>query len=211
MISRRSGLAWCAALAAAGLVCAYAIEYNALRLNPRLEGDLLRVSAPNFSFLSGKSLERLKDGASVAFIAQLTVSSSQNYVLPDARSVARFAVSYDIWQERFSVTRFSESKPGRALDARGSVSHLTGPAAEAWCLENLAIGKSELPGDRPFYVHLDLRVEDPRDQAGVIGDTGISIARLVDIFSRPVREKQVHWLLDSGPVRLDEISKGAHG
>jgi hypothetical protein len=33
---------------------------------------------------------------------------------------------------------------------------------------------------------------------------------MVQIFSRPVREKQVHWLLDSGPVRLEDFRKGMH-
>lgn len=211
MISRRSGFALCAALVAGGAISAFAIEYNSLRLNPRLDGDQLRVSAPNFSFLSGKSLERLKDGASVAFIAQLTVSGSRNYVVPDATTVARFAVSYDIWQERFSVTRFSETKAGYSPDQKGVASHLTGPAAEAWCLDNLTINRADLPSDRPFYVHLDMRVEDPRDQTGVIGESGISISRILNNFSRPAWEKQVHWLLETGPMRIDELRKGTHG
>lgn len=203
MISRRSTLAFCAALVAGMGMCAFAVEYNVLRLAARLDGDVLHVSAPNFTFLNGKPLERLKDGASIAFIAQLTVSSSPNYVVPDARSVARFAVSYDIWEERFSVTKITD-RP----DQRRTVSHLPGPEAEAWCFNNLAINRSDVPTDKPFYLQLDLRVEDPRDQAGVIGETGISIARMVEIFSRPVREKQVHWLLNSGPVRVEDLRKG---
>jgi hypothetical protein len=195
-----------AALVAGAVVSALAIEYDEFRLAVRLDGDFLHVSAPNFSFLREKSLERLKDGASVAFIAQLTVSSSPNYVMGDARTVARFAVSYDIWEERFSVTKIGEHP-----DQKRTVSHLPGPAAESWCLESLAINRSDLPADRPFYVTLDLRVEDPRDQSGVINDTGISIARMVEVFSRPAREKQVRWLLHSaGPVRLDELRKGMH-
>jgi hypothetical protein len=211
LISRRSSLL-AGAVLVAGVVCsALAIEYNDRRLSARLEGDYLHISAPHFSFLTGKSLERLKDGASVAFIAQLTVSSSPSYVVPDARSVARFAVSYDIWEERFSVTRFADAKPGDRSDQKRSVSHLLAPAAEGWCLDNLVISRSELPADRQFYVQLDLREADPRDQSGVIGDSGISIARMVEIFSRPVREKQIRYLLDSGPLRLDEIRKGLHG
>ncbi len=194
-----------AALVAGGAIHVFAVEYNVLRLAARLDGEVLHIFAPNFSFLNGKPLERLKDGASIAFIAQLTVSSSPNYVVPDARSVARFAVSYDIWEERFSVTKITD-RP----DQKRTVSHLPGPEAEAWCFNNLAISRNDVPADKPFYLQLDLRVEDPRDQAGVIGDSGISIARMVQIFSRPVREKQVHWLLDSGPVRLEDFRKGMH-
>ena len=165
---------------------------------------MLHVSAPNFRFLNGKPLERLKNGASIAFVAQLTVSSSPTYVVPDARTAARFAISYDIWQERFSVTKITDH-----ADQKRTVSHLDGPAAEAWCFDNLTINRSELPSGKPFYLQLDLRVEDPRDQTGLVSETGISlVTALVDIFSRPVREKQAHWLLDSGPLRLEDIRRG---
>ncbi len=206
MISRRSTLALGTALAAGAVISAFAIEYNERKLSARLESDLLHVSAPNFSFLTGKPLERLKDGASVGFIAQLTVSRSPNYVMADARSIARFAVSYDIWDEHFSVTQITDHP-----EQKRSASHLSGPAAEAWCLEKLVINRAELPADRPFYVQLDMRVLDLRDQSGVIGDTGISISRMLQIFSQPVREKQAAWLLNSGPVRLEDLVKGMHG
>lgn len=209
MISRSSRLALCAALVAGVVFSAFAIEYNERRLAARLEGDFLHVSAPNFSFLTGKSLERLQDGASVAFWAQLTVSGSPNYLIADAQSVARFAVSYDIWGQRYSVTKITD-RP----DQKRTASHLTAPGAEAFCFENLVINRADLPADRPFYLQLDLRVEDPRDQSGVVGESGISIisiSRWVEIFARPVRGKQDHWLLEAGPMRLDDLRRGMHG
>jgi len=199
-------LALCAALVAGGVFSAFAIEYNEHRLAVRLDGDFLHVSAPNFSFLSGKSLERLKEGAAVAFIAQLSVSSLPNG-MPEAHSAARFAVSYGIWEERFSVTTITDL-PGQ----KRAVSHLSGPDAEAWCLNNLTINRANLPIDRPFYVQLELRVEDPRDQSGLIGDTGLSIKRMVEIFSQPVRQKQDHWPpWTAGPLRLEDLLKGTRG
>jgi len=205
LISRRSTLALGAALVAGTAISALAVEYNEFRLAARLEGDLLHVSAPNFRFLAGKSGERLKDGNSVGFIAQMTVSGSPNYVLADAHSVARFAVSYDIWEERFSVTLIGDrSNPKR------TASHLSASAAEAWCFDKLTINRAELPSDRPFYLQVDLRVEDPRDQSSVIGDTGISIARMLEVFSRPVRDKQAYPLLRSGPLRLEEVARATH-
>jgi hypothetical protein len=189
------------------VVSAFAVEYNEHRLAVQLEGDFLHVSTPNFHFLNGKSLERLEDGTSVAFIAQLTVSSSPNYVIPDDRAAARFAISEAIWEEKFSVTTITDS-----AEQRRAVSHLSGPDAEAWCLDKLTIDRAKLPTDRPFYVQLELRVEDPRDQSGLIGDTGISIKRMVEIFSQPVRQKQDHWLLESGPLHLEDlVRKGTHG
>ncbi|HVW11080.1 MAG TPA: hypothetical protein VHC90_20990 [Bryobacteraceae bacterium] len=196
-----------AAPVAVALPSAFAIEYNQYRLLPRLEGDYLHVAAANFSFLTGKSLQRLKDGASVAFVAQLIVSDTPNYLSTNARAVARFAVSYDIWEDRFSVTTITD-RP----EQKRTISHQLAPAAESWCLDNLAILRAGLPSDRPLYLRLDLRVEDPRDQAGVIGDSGISLSKLVEIFSRPVRDKQDRYpTWTAGPIRLEDIPKGARG
>ncbi len=207
MISRRSQLAICAALVAGAAVSAFAIEYNERRLDARLDGDYLHVVAPNFSFLTGKALERLEDGAGVAFIAQLTVSTSPYYVVSDKVAVTRFAISQSIWDQHFSVTRITDR-----ADQKLTVSHLEALAAEAWCFDKLTIPRSELPADKPFYIQLDLRVEDPRDTAGLIGEGGISLAKMIQVFSRPVRDKQAHWLLNSGQIRLDDlIRKGTHG
>ncbi len=164
----------------------------------RLDGDLLRIAAPQLQFLTGKPLERLHDGLSVAFLGQLTVSTDANATVR-ARSIARFALSYDIWEQRFSVTRLGAG--------RRSSSNLSARQAEAWCLENLSLERSSLPADRPFWVRLDLRAEDSLDQPGVVGEPGISLTRLVEIFSRPAREKQPHWVLDLGPLHASDISR----
>ena len=127
-------------------------------------------------------------------------------MVDDARSVARFALSYDIWEERFSVSRFGD-RPGQ----HRSISHLSAHAAEAWCLDNLMLDRALLPPDRPFYVQLDLRVDDPRDQLGIVGDTGINITRLIEIFSRPIKSSQQRWLLNAGPFKLADLRKASHG
>lgn len=195
-----------AALAAGAVTCVFGVTVSQSELLVRLEGDSLRVSAPRLDFLNGKALERLKDGGSVAFIAQLTITSVPNAVVPDARSVARFALSYDIWDEKFAVTRIGD-KP----ESRRSVSHLSLQATENWCLDNLAIDGAQVSPDRPFYVQLDLRTEDPRDQLGIVGDPGISIARLIEVFSRPVKSAQPHWFLNNGPFRMADLRKGSRG
>jgi hypothetical protein len=196
-----------AAPVAAVIPSAFAIEYNPHRLIPHIEGEYLHVGATNFSFLTGKSLQRLKDGASVAFVAQLIVSDTPNFLIPDARAVARFAVSYDIWEQRFSVTKVMGGP-----EQNRTISHQLAPAAENWCLDSLAIHRTDLPVDRPFYLRLDLRVEDPRDQPGVIGESGISLSNLVEIFSRPIRDKQDRYpSWTAGPMRLEDIFRGARG
>jgi len=184
-------------------LCAFALTMvGATGLLVQLDGDYLRIAAPRLNFLSGKLLERLKDGASVAFIGQLTISTSPNSLTPIARSVARFAFSYDIWEERFSV-----AKIGAKPDSRRTVSHLSAQTAQDWCLENLLIDRSQIPPDKPFYIHLDLRAEDPQDQISFLGDPGINITRLIEIFGRPGRGAQPRWVGTSGPWRLDDLKK----
>jgi len=186
-------------LVATLLLCA---RLPAQDLAVHLDGDYLRVAMPHVDFLKGKPLERLKDGATVAFIGQLTITTAPNSLNPVARAVARFALSYDIWEERFSITKI-----GQTPDSRRSVSHLSAHATENWCLDNLAIDRSRIPTDQQFYVQLDLRVEDPRDQLGIIGDPGINLTRLIEIFGRPARSAQPRWMLNSGPFRLADLKK----
>ena len=179
---------------------AYAVSPNAVRLFAFLDGDLLRISAPQLNFLNGKPLERLKDGGSVAFVAQISVSSSPGAVVPVTRTAARFALSYDIWEEKFSVTRVGDH-PG----SRRSASHLTERAAESWCIDNLSLPRTELPTGSPFWLQLDLRAEDSRDSVGVVGEPGINITRLIEVFSRPTRASQPRWMLSAGPYNLNEM------
>lgn len=167
-----------------------------------LDGDYLRVSMPHLDFLKGKPLERLKDGASVAFVGQVTITTSPNSLSPVARSVARFALSYDIWEERFSITKI-----GQSPESRRTASHLSAQATEAWCLDNLGIDRGLIPGDKQFYVQLDLRAEDPQDQLGIIGDPGVNLTRLIEYLGRQPRSPQGRWLFNSGPFRLEDLKK----
>jgi hypothetical protein len=201
--SRRQALKTLGGCIAASAAAARAFALNtggAADLTVRFDGDYLRIAAPHLTFLGGRELQRLKDGASVAFLAQLTLTTSPNSLMPLARSVARFALSYDIWEERFQVTRI-----GATPEARRSVSHLTEQAAQNWCIDNLTIDRSQLPADRPFYIQFDLRAEDPRDQLGIIGEPGINLTRLIEIFSRPARSAQPRWLMNAGPFRLADL------
>jgi len=171
-------------------------------LSVHLDGDYLRISIPHIDFLKGKPLDRLKDGASVAFIGQLSIMTSPNSLTPVARSVARFALSYDIWEERFSVTKI-----GQTPESRTSGSHLSAQATENWCLDKLVIDRSQLPADRDFYVQLDFRAESAADQLGIIGDPGINITRLIEMFGRAPRSPQERWLFNSGPFRLNDLKR----
>jgi hypothetical protein len=171
---------------------------SAQALRVRLDGDDLRVAAPQFHFLTGKPLDMLKDGATVVFLTQLSISSEVN-APPIKRAVDRFVVSYDLWEEKFSVM---ESGAERAR-----VSHLTSAAAEAWCMDHLAVGIGGLAPDKPFWVKLELRAQDARDQAGVVGESGINLTRLIEIFSSPAGTQQMRSEVVAGPMRLLDLKR----
>jgi|SRR5579864_2281427 len=176
----------------------FTLGLSAQSLRVRLDGDDLRIQAPQLKFLHGKPLERLKDGASVVFLAQLSLSTEVN-APAIKRAVDRFVVSYDLWEERFSVTKTGSE--------RRTVSHLSADAAESWCLDSLALGIVGIAPDKPFWVRLELRAEDPRDQAAVVGESGINLTRLIEIFSNPARATQPRWEAMAGPVRLADLRK----
>ena|SRR5437868_8966314 len=175
---------------------------GALRMTPRLDGEMLYVSAPDLHFLTGKPLDRLKDGRIVTFIAQLSLSLDDNRTVLRSHP-QRFVFSCDVWDpDKFSVTKLGSS-PRKGLSAS---------VAEAWCLESLGINASGIAPDKPVWLRLELRVADLKDQADMVGDTGLSIRGLVDTLSRPAHTLQPHWTVDVPPFRLGDLKKvGARG
>ena len=168
------------------------------RLSVIWDGDDLHVAAPQLHFLAGKPLERLKDGASVVFLTQLTLTTDRfDSIL--RRTPERFVFSYDLWEERFSVTKLG-------LGQR-TVAHLSAAAAEAWCLDNVAISASSLPPDHPFWLRFELRAADPKDEAAEIGEPGINLTRLIEMFSRRPRDQQPQWTAEAGPLRLGDLKR----
>jgi hypothetical protein len=185
---------WLRVVAAAPLAATPVSE----RLNVLWDGDNLRFSAPQLRFLTGKPLERLRDGNPVGFAWQITLSLD-GLVTPWRRVPGRFVISYDLWEEKFTVTRIGLNT--------ASVSHLSAAAAEAWCLENMVVGSAGLAPDKQFWARLDLRVEDARPAAGVVGESGINITRLIELFSRPAAPSNPHWSAAAGPLRLADLRR----
>lgn len=160
-------------------------------------GTHVRVSAPSLHFLSGRAMDRLRDGNTVTFDFALTITAAG---VPLRRSLERFVFSYDLWEERFSVARL-----GRDSQQRKQSSQLVLNAAEAWCLENLAVITEGVAPGRNVNIHLEVRAEDPREPSSRTQDPGISLTALVEIFSRPARPQQARWNLQQGPLRLNDI------
>lgn len=191
-ISRRS---WLLAGLAAPLFRARAADNLAVSF----DGDNLHIASPDLHFLAGKPLARLKDGGTVVFFGRLTLFRDP-FVTPFRRVDARFVVSYDIWSEkeaRFAVT-VPEPAPRTVL--------LPASAAEAWCIENLAINASGLPPDRPFWLLFDLRTVPRKDLSQVLGDSGINIKNFfIEFFSRQPGTDDPQWTRPAGPLRLADL------
>jgi len=188
-ISRRS---WLLAGLAIPLLRARAADSVAVTF----DGDNLHIAVPRLHFLAGKPLDRLMDGASVAFLAQLTLFGADHGTVI-RRHPDQLVFSYDLWEENFSVRRLG-SVPR-------SASRLSMAAAEAWCLEDLEISASGLAPDRPFWVRFELRMADPQDSSSVVANDGISITRLIEIFSRKPGAGEPHWALETGPLRVANL------
>jgi hypothetical protein len=158
-------------------------------------GDELRIHAPGYSFLKGEPLARLKDGRSVRVELVASVLAAPG---KSAAAAARriFALSYDLWEERFAVT---------LVDARSrSVSHLMAAAAEAWCVEQLAVrlnALGPLGRDLPFWIRLEYRLLDG-DAAQDPPDSGYTLQALIDALSRRRRTESSMRAIEAGPFRL---------
>ncbi len=186
---------WWLLAGAVGLISG--LRLGAQSVSVRLSGDSLRVAAPRLHFLEGKALQRLHDGNTVTFLIQLSLLTDSG-VTVRARDIQRFALSYDLWEEKYSASRLGSR--------HSSVSHLAQTAVEAWCLDQLVASSSGLSPDKPFSVRLEVRAEDPKEPWS---EPGLSFGRLIEIFSRPARGQQLRWMEEAGPFRLTDLKSGA--
>ncbi|MGH9629843.1 MAG: hypothetical protein ACRD7E_16120, partial [Bryobacteraceae bacterium] len=150
-------------------------------------------------FLAGKPLERLRNGHSVAFNMQLSaLGEAKTSVL--RRSFERCVVSYDLWEEKFSVTRMRSSP--------SSASRLSAKAAEQWCVDNISLPSAGLPRDRSIWIRLDIQAQGPKDPPILSDDEGVSLAALVEIFSRVTGTQPPNsWKLEAGPLKIADLPK----
>jgi hypothetical protein len=167
-------------------------------LTARIDRDQIRIAAPRLHFLIGAALDRLRDGATVNYDFQLTARTDKNGKLV-ARAEEHFAVSYDLWEEKFAITKLGSS-------AR-SVSHLSSAAAEAWCVENTSLPVASLSGNQSFWLRLDYRVVDSATSGEQPDNSGFTLSGLIDIFGRRTRGEQLHGFEEVGPLRLEGLKR----
>jgi hypothetical protein len=159
-------------------------------------GNALRVRAPEFDFIKGELLVRLKNGRSVRVDLELDVLPG-----PGGRPVAQgrqtYVLSYDLWEERFAVKQ--------AVAPSRSTAYVTAADAEAWCLEQLTIPVSELGRfgrELPFWIRLGYRVLDTEPSSAENGSGDFSLRGLVEALSRRRRDDPQTHSMEAGPFRL---------
>ena len=192
MLTRRAWLFGTAGLACGALLNAVSIA--TLRL--RRQEDFLRLAAPHLHFLSGRPLERLKSGSSVLYTMQMAISKD-NFATFERRTFERFVVSFDIWEEKFSIVGIGMAK--------GAASHLDSAAAEDWCVSHLGLPLAALNQQIPYWIRLELRAEEPKDAATLLTQPPLALAKLVELFARPPKHEADRWTAEQGPFRLMDL------
>jgi hypothetical protein len=159
------------------------------------DGDQLRLRAPALGFLAGAPLQRLHDGRSVTYVFSASIQVHRGG--PQVHGVTRQIVfSYDLWEERFSVAQRD--------DPRVAASHLTTAAAEAWCVELLALPVRAAPADKAFVVKLECSLREENTQARD-APSATTFTGLIDLFSRKEASAPPRWEAVSPPLRLVDL------
>lgn len=186
-VSRRSWL-----LAGLTLPLSRALELTPLQV--RYDGDALRVAAPSLHFLTGKPLERLKDGDAIAYLANLELLDDSRNFLRQQRG--RFVVSYALWEDRFAITQLASAR---------QIEGLTASAAEAWCLDGLAINTAGLSADRYYWLRFVIRTASAQEIANE-KLPGISLSKMIAWLGKRNTE-QAQWGPLERRVRLVDLPR----
>lgn len=182
----------------AGLAAPVARGLAVESLRVRSDGAVIRVAAPQLQFLSGRPLQRLRNGSAVIFLFQLSMSTDRFNSVAN-RAFERFAFSYDLWEEKFAVTRLGT--------ARLATSHLNAEHAQTWCLSQLTLPADGVNREQPVWMKMEVRVDESKFPPFLIGSPPLSLNRLIEIFSRPAAGGQERWIAEAGPLKIGELKR----
>jgi hypothetical protein len=178
------------------VVCVSPLAVVAQSFDVRAVAGMLQLRGSGVGLIEGRVADHLKDGRSVRVDFELTVLEK-----PRGGAVAHgqygFIVSYDLWEQRFAVTR--AGTPPR------SISHLTARNAEGWCLENMTVPLTSMgrfARDVPFWIRIDYRVEDRAPAANPDDDSAFGLRTLIDVLSRRRQDEMPGRSLEGGPFRV---------
>jgi hypothetical protein len=177
------------------LVLVAATRLGAQTLTVRAVSDALHVRASELGFIAGPVLERLQDGRSVHVDFELTILDRRQGATV-ARSQQSFNVSFDLWEQRYAVTRIGPMPR--------SISHLSARAAEDWCLDNVTVPLAAFGRtgrDAAFWVRLDYQVQD-RAATTTPEESTFTLQTLIDVLSRRREDQDRRKSIEAGPFRL---------
>ena len=157
--------------------------------------DAIGVRVPGLGLIKGDTLAQLKDGKAVRVEFDLAVLPGPGGTAA-AHTRQLFALSYDLWEERFAVTLTGPP--------RRSVSYLTASAAEAWCLEQLTVAVSQIGKlrDAPFWIRLEYRILDGDTATPRPDDSGLTLRGMIEALSRRPKTTGQPHALEAGPFRV---------
>jgi hypothetical protein len=182
------------------LVLAAALGFDALAqsglLTVERRGEFLYVAAPQLHFLAGRIIEKLRDGATVDYVVTLTAAAARDKKQA-AQLRERFSVSFDLWEEKYSVVQ-------RRQNGRGTT-HLTADMAEKWILDAMPLPVQAIPELQPFIVRLECFADQTQVENDEIIRPMLTLSGLIDIFSRRESEKPLRWEAVSVPLLLRDL------
>ncbi len=177
-------------LLAAVPTAATAVGAEALQL--RVSGDKLFVTATKLDLIQGPVLQLLKTGNTASFDFHLSLWAGAK-TNPRRPAFERFVVSYDLWEEKFSVTGLRKPQV--------SASRLAAPAVPAWCLEHISVPIAGIAQNTQVWAKLEIDLVE-KQSSPATDESSINLANLVEILSRTNRGTQKHWEFETGPTRL---------
>jgi hypothetical protein len=172
----------------AAMLCAQTVSV-------KLEGDQLRVAAPQLHFLGSDALQRLHNGIAVNYIFKIGITPNR-YSRPTTVTSYRFVISYDIFEEKFAVSRI-EPNPR-------SITHLSENAAQLWCLDSITLSTTGMAADQSFWLTLEYQTVEPKPAT----DPSESlIGQLIDVFSKKAQREESRGTITGGPFNLSDLRK----
>ena len=161
-------------------------------------GDHLQVAAPQKHFIEGQALEKLHNGSTVTFVLSLAVIADKSKT-PTLLLQEHFLISFDLWEEKYSVVQTGP-------DGR-TASRLTAEMTEAWCLENMPIPLQTVPEQQSFMIRLECSIDESENESGKKGNSNLTLAGLIDIFSLKREAEPLKWEAAAGPLHLDDLKR----
>jgi len=188
VLSKTSSLA----LLTAALIASPHARLESQSMTVTTAGGDVRLQAPGFRFITGEPLARLKDGLPVRVELEISVLAGPGET-SSLRQKQTFVLSYDLWEERFAA----------AVSGTGarSMSHLTAAAAEAWCVQQLAVPVATLGSLRtqPFWIRLESRMLNGTTAAD--DDDGLTLRGMIETLSRRQARDTTHSA-EGGPFKV---------